>query len=101
MVPFPVAVSSPISDAVSSGGVVHGVVLMKGMLDTTAFARRVTNPGLVSCKLWGVNFEGDAVSVRFEAAVGPEVAAENRAASCALGTGKARWDGALGDAVRW
>ena len=36
----------------------------------------------------------------FEAAIGPEVAAENRAASCALGTGKARWDGALDDAAR-
>ena len=47
VVPFSLAVSSQFSAAASPGGVVHGVVRMKGMLDTTAFARRVTNPGAV------------------------------------------------------
>ena len=36
-----------------------------------------------------------SVSVRVEAVIGPDVAAENRAASYALGRGKARRDGAL------
>ena len=103
MVPFPVAISAQISAAVSPGGVGHGVALMKGTLDTKACARREIIPDWVWCKFWCklccVNYEDDAVSVRFEAAVGPEDGAENWAASCALGTGKTRWDGALGDAA--
>ena len=90
------AFSSFMSVAASPGGVVHGVVLMKGMLDATAFARRVTNPGLACCKFCDVKFEDVAsVGAVIEAVVGPDVAAANRAAFLALGRGKARRDGAL------
>ena len=47
---------------------------MKGMLDTTAFARRVTNPGLACCKFCDVKFEDVAsVGAVIEAVVGPDL----------------------------